>query len=253
MDPLTAILVDDEPHCLETLQWQLGNYCPTVKIVGSYSSSREALSNIPVLKPDIVFLDIEMPYLNAFDLLNALPKLQFHLIFTTAYNEYALKAFRFSALDYLLKPIDKDELVAAVVKAQERNTTYPVMHQMQILVDQLTQSHNKDQRISLPTMDGLEFVSVQDVLRCQSDSNYTHIYLLSGTTMLICRTLKFMEEALQDTHSFLRVHYSHLINLHYVQRYIRGDGGTIIMEDGSEVTVARSRKEAFLHACDSVR
>ena len=252
MKHLKAILVDDEPHCLETLEWQLNHYCPEVEVLASYTSSRESLSNIPVLEPDLLFMDIEMSYLNAFDLLEALPRMRFHLIFTTAYNEYALKAFRFSALDYLLKPIDKDELMAAVEKANGKDAANPAPNQMQILINQLQQTNHQDQRISLPTMDGLEFIPVKDIIRCQSDSNYTSIHLRSGDRMLICRTLKFMEETLSDS-SFLRVHYSHLINLKHIKRYIRGDGGTIVMVDGSDVTVARSRKETLIQACQNLR
>jgi len=251
METLKAVLVDDESHCLETLQWQLDNYCPKVEVVASYTSSREALANIPNLRPDLVFMDIEMPYLNAFDLLKALPKLSFHLIFTTAYNEYALKAFHFSALDYLLKPINKDELVNAVKKAWERNLNSPSHHQLEILARQLGSSQHQDQKISLPTQEGLEFVPVRDIIHCQSDSNYSMIYLSSGSKLLVCRTLKFLESTLQH-HSFLRVHYSHLVNLHHVERYIRGDGGTLVMAGGAEIGVARSRKEVLLQACRGI-
>ena len=209
MNKLSALLVDDEAHCLETLQWQLSTYCPQVEVTGSFTSSREALSQIPELNPDILFMDIEMPYLNAFDLLNLLPKKQFHLIFTTAYNEYALKAFHFSALDYLLKPINKEELISAVRKAWERNTAPPAYHQMEILIQQLNNKQHLDQKISLPTQEGLEFVPVKDIIRCQSDSNYSHIYLLSGKKLMVSRTLKLLEETLEH-HSFMRVHYSHL-------------------------------------------
>lgn len=251
MDTLSAILVDDETHCLETLQWQLTQYCPQVQVIASFTSSREALSRIPELKPDLLFMDIEMPYLNAFDLLNLLPKTQFHLIFTTAYNEYALKAFHFSALDYLLKPINKDELVNAVRKAWERSTTHPVYHQMEILIQQLNNKPNTVQKISLPTQEGLDFVLVKDIIRCQSDSNYSNIFLLSGKKLMVSRTLKLLEETL-ESHSFLRVHYSHLVNLQHIEKYIRGDGGTLIMVDGAEVAVARSRKEILLRTCKNL-
>jgi two-component system LytT family response regulator len=251
MEKLKAVMVDDESHCLETLQWQLSHYCPNVEVIASFTSSRDALAGIPDLNPDIVFMDIEMPYLNAFDLLQALPKMHFHLIFTTAYNEYALKAFHFSALDYLLKPISKDELVNAVKKAWERNTRFPAYQQMEILMQQMSRKQNMDQKISLPTLEGLEFVPVKEIVRCQSDSNYSNIYLLSGKKLMVSRTLKFLEETLQD-HSFLRVHHSHLVNLQHIEKYIRGDGGTLVMADGAEVTVARSRKDILLDACKNL-
>lgn len=251
MQTFTAVLVDDETHCLETLQWQLNNYCPQVQVIASFTSSREALTQIPELKPNLLFMDIEMPYLNAFDLLNLLPKTPFHLIFTTAYSEYALKAFHFSALDYLLKPINKDELVNAVRKAWERNDNRPIYQQMEILIQQLNNKQSLDQKISLPTQEGLEFVSIKDIIHCQSDSNYTHIYLNSGKKMMVSRTLKLLEETLEG-HSFLRVHYSHLVNLQHIKKYIRGDGGTLVMVDGAEVSVARSRRDALLRACKTL-
>ena len=251
MEKLKAVLLDDEAHCLETLQWQLGQYCPNVEVIRSFTSSWEALSEIPDLKPDVVFMDIEMPHLNAFDLLQALPRMQFHLIFTTAYNEYALKAFHFSALDYLMKPISKDELVNAVKKAWERNTQFPAYQQMEILIQQMGRKQHKEQKITLPTLEGLEFVPVSEIVHCQSDSNYSNIFLLSGKKLMVSRTLKFLEETLQD-HAFLRVHHSHLVNLQHIERYIRGDGGILVMADGAEVTVARSRKEILLEACKNL-
>lgn len=251
MNTLKAVLVDDEAHCLKTLEWQLDQYCPHIDVLDSFTSSREALTKIPDLNPDIVFMDIEMPYLNAFDLLEALPEMQFYLIFTTAYNEYAIKAFHFSALDYLLKPISKDDLVKAVQKALEREKAKPDLQQIEILIQQISQRSHFPQKISLPTLEGLEFVTIGDIVHCQSDSNYTYIHMTTGKKLVISRTLKFLEETL-ESHSFMRVHHSHLVNLQHIKKYIRGDGGILVMSDGSEINVARSRKDELLEACKNI-
>ncbi len=241
-NPLTAILVDDELHCLETLQWQLTRYCPSVKVIGRYRSAQEALTALSKQKPDIAFVDIEMPHTNAFEMLGALAPIDFQLIFTTAYDEYAVKAFKVNAVDYLLKPIDKDELITAVQKV-ERNPIHK--QQYQALKQFLQSQHLEDERITFSTQEGLEVVAIQDIIRCQSDSNYSDILLVDERKITISRTLKEVEEMLK-AYSFFRVHHSHLVNLRHVRKYLRGDGGAVVMSDQSQVSVARSRKEQLL-------
>ncbi|MEM6846261.1 MAG: LytTR family DNA-binding domain-containing protein [Bacteroidota bacterium] len=241
-DPLTAILIDDELHCLETLQWQLMSYCPWVKIIGRYLSAQEALSALKQ-KPDVAFVDIEMPHMNAFEMLEALNPIDFQLIFTTAYDEYAVKAFKVNAIDYLLKPIDKNELIAAVQKVERSPVN---KHQYQALKQFLQSQHSEAERITFSTQEGLEVVAIQDIIRCQSDSNYSDILLVDGQKITISRTLKEVEEMLK-AYSFFRVHHSHLVNLWHVRKYLRGDGGTLLMSDQSQVSVARSRKEQLLN------
>lgn len=241
-----ALLVDDEKHCLETLAWQLQKYCPQVEVVAACSSAAEAISILQEEQVDLLFLDIEMPHMNGFEMLDALQPINFEVIFTTAYDMFAVKAFKFSAVDYLLKPIDRDELVQALNKFQTRGAQLRP-EQLNILFQSLFQKNSSVQRVALPTMEGLEFVEAEDIIHCQSESNYTHIFTVNDTKFLISKTLKETEELLQDF-NFLRVHHSHLINLNHVRKYVKGDGGYVIMSNKDTVNVSRSRKELLLRA-----
>jgi two-component system LytT family response regulator len=242
---IRAILVDDEKHCLETLAWQLEKFCPEVEVLEICDNAERALMIIENQEVELAFLDIEMPHMNGFELLQRLKKISFDIIFTTAYDMFAVKAFKFSALDYLLKPIDKDELIQAVrkVKAKRDQTTLP--EQLNILFENLYSRKLPSQKIALPTMDGLEFVIADDIIHCQSEGNYTHIFMKDGSKFLICRTLKETEDLLSG-HNFLRVHHSYSINLNHIKKYIKGDGGYVIMVNNSSISVSRSRKEELL-------
>lgn len=241
---IKAILVDDEKHCRETLSIQLARYCPEVKLLAQCSSAAEGLQAIEAHKPEVVFLDVEMPQMNGFEMLQQLSSIPFDVIFTTGYDAYAIKAIRFSALDYLLKPIDKDELKKAVDKVHHKNE-HNLTQQLDVLLEKLGNKQTSMQKIALPTQDGFELLPLETILKCESDSNYTNIYLKNGRKVLVSRTLKEIEELL-DGHSFLRVHHSHLVNLNEITRYIRGEGGYVVMSDNSSVAVSRSRKEALL-------
>jgi two-component system LytT family response regulator len=241
---LKVLLVDDESHCLETLSWQLSKFCPNVEIVEVCDSAEKAMAVLRKEKIDLTFLDIEMPVMNGFELLQQFKKIPFEVIFTTAYDMFAVKAFKFSALDYLLKPIDKDELIQAVEKAISKRQ--PILQeQLDILFQNLYQHTNASHKIALPAMDGLEFVSACDIIHCQSDGNYTHIFLRDGSKFLISRTLKETEELLTG-HNFLRIHHSHTINLDHIKKYVKGDGGYVIMINNNTINVSRSRKEELL-------
>src|SRR5687767_12247244 len=181
-----------------------------------------------------------MPYMNGFELLEKLPVIAFDLIFTTSYDQYAIKAFRFSALDYLLKPVDREELQAAVKKVSLRLQP-PVPQQLEILLQKFSAT-GQVSRIALPTMEGLQLVPIQSIISCSSSSNYTILQLKDRQKLTVSRTLKEIEEMLQD-HDFLRVHHSYLVNVSEVRKYIRGEGGQLIMSDGSAVDVSRSKKE----------
>lgn len=240
-----AIIIDDEQHCIDTLSWQLKKYCPQIELKASFSRSTEGLNFLNKEAVDVVFLDIEMPELNGFDLLKTVDRVNFQVIFTTAYDEFALKAFRASAVDYLLKPIDKSDLQAAVEKLNrpESSTTY--VQQVENLLKNLKpQSGGK---IALPTLEGLHFVKAQQIMYCISDSNYTNIYLDDGSKLLVSKTLKEIEGVLQDL-GFLRIHHSHMINLDKISKYLKGDGGYVVMDDGKSLSVSRARKEAFLQS-----
>ncbi|QHT70761.1 response regulator transcription factor [Rhodocytophaga rosea] len=241
---IKAILIDDETHCRETLSIQLEEYCPQVKLLAQCSSAREGLQAIAHHQPDVIFLDVEMPLMNGFEMLGQLPSIDFELIFTTGYDAYAIKAIRFSALDYLLKPIDKDELIKAVGKVSSR---YPsqLSQQLDILLEKLSSKPVALQKIALPTLEGYELLPIVTIIRCESDSNYTYVYHKNGKKIIVSRSLKEIEELLEG-HGFLRIHHSHLINLNEIIRYVRGEGGYVVMSDNSSVNVSRSRKEILL-------
>jgi two-component system LytT family response regulator len=241
---IKAIIVDDEPYCCEALDALLNRYCPQVKVVGICYSGKEALLEIKEQKPQLLFLDIEMPQMNGFELLQKIPDPDFELIFTTSYDQYAIKAIRFSALDYLLKPIDREELQSAVQKVIFRSHR-PITQQLEILLEKIHAPASHINKVAMPTIEGLQMVTVDSIINCEADSNYTVILLKNKRKITVSRTLKEIEEILED-YSFARVHHSYLVNLNEVEKYIKGEGGYLIMSDGSTVDVARSKKEMLL-------
>ena len=243
---LNAVIVDDEKHCLETLSWQLQRFCPEVHLVATCNGANEALKILQKQPIDLVFLDIEMPHMNGFEMLQQIRAIKFDIIFTTAYDMFAVKAFKFSAVDYLLKPIDKDQLKQSVQKVIMKGQAISA-EQLNVLFQSLYQQSPNLQKIALPTMEGLEFIQADHIVHCQSESNYTHIFLQNGSRLLISKTLKETEEMLMG-HNFMRVHHSHLINLNHIKKYVKGDGGYVIMSDDSSVNVSRSRKDDLLKA-----
>ncbi len=242
---IKAILIDDEIHCLDTLSILLNDYCPTVQVMERCLSAKQGLMAIGKNNPALVFLDIEMPVMNGFDLLEQCTDIPFAIIFTTSYDQYAIKAIRFSALDYLLKPIDPKELIAAVGKVQTQKNL-PVPGQFEMLMNQVKHKEGCFNKIAIPTSEGFELIPTEQVIRCEAEDNYTHLFLKNKTKIIACRTLKEMEEQLQDFPSFVRVHHSYLVNMNEVNKYIRGEGGYVIMSDGSTCAVSRSRKESLM-------
>lgn len=241
---IKAVIIEDEPLVAELLANLLRIHCPHVEILASFRDPRKALEAIPQLKPGLVFLDVEMPHMNAFELLEKLGPVSFEVIFTTGYDQYAIRAIRFSALDYLMKPIDPIELADAVKKFEGR-TAQALPQQFDILFAKLNQKQQPSDRIAIPTLDGLQIIPVNSIIYCGSSSNYT-IFTLEGKQRLtVSRTLKDIEEMLTE-HHFLRVHHSYLVNLDHVKKYIRGEGGSLLMSDGSSVDVSRARKETLL-------
>ncbi|HFA49080.1 MAG TPA: response regulator transcription factor [Bacteroidetes bacterium] len=242
---LKAVIIDDEADSIEALQWELEYYSEEVEVIATFSSPEAALATLPNLSVDMVFLDIEMPVLNGFDLLQRLEKIDFEVVFTTAYDEFAIKAIKVNALDYLLKPVDETELRKVLRKAREQQSGSDTQRQLEQLFTYLQKQRPGFPSIALPTMEGLEFVEADEILRCQSNSNYTYIYLTNNESFLVSRTLKEVEGLLAG-HHFCRVHHSHVVNLKYVRRYLKGKGGELIMKDGTTVPVSRSRKEGLL-------
>jgi len=246
---IKSIIVDDEPYCCETLELMIGKFCPDLEISAICTSGSEALKAVAQHHPALVFLDIEMPFMNGFQFLENLSGINFELIFTTSYDQYAIKAFRISALDYLLKPIDPEELIAAVHKIQEQKSR-PIAEQFRTMIEQIQNRNRGITKIGIPTVEGFELIPADHIVYCEANNNYTHLFLRDKTKLVACRCLKEIEEQLQDFKSFLRVHHSYLVNLNEVTRYIRGDGGYLVMADGSTVNVSRGRKEALMRFLD---
>jgi two-component system LytT family response regulator len=242
---IKAILIDDEVHCLDTLSILLNEYCPQVEVMERCGSAKDGLVAIEKHQPVLVFLDIEMPVMNGFELLEMFPELPFAVIFTTSYDQYAIKAIRFSALDYLLKPIDPKELVTAVHKIQIQKQL-PSAEQFRMLMSQINHKETGFHKIAVPTSEGFELIPADQVISCEADDNYTYLFLKNKEKIIACRTLKEMEEQLKDFNFFVRVHHSYMVNLNEVTKYVRGEGGYLIMSDGSTVNVSRSRKEALM-------
>lgn len=241
---LKAIIVDDEPNCSESLSTLLRRYCPEVELAAICNSGAAALKEIPLHNPQLVFLDIEMPHMNGFELIERLQEINFELIFTTSYDQYAIKAIKFSALDYLLKPIDREELGNAVRKVLERRQP-PLPQQLEILLQKLHQPVSSNLNIAIPTMEGLQMVPVDSIINCTSEGNYTIFHLKNKQKITACRNLKEIEELLEGR-SFVRVHNSYLVNMNEIHKYVKGEGGYLVMSDGSNIDVSRSRKEMLL-------
>jgi len=245
---LKAVIVDDEPNCSKTLELLLGEFCvEEIELLRSFNQPQQALAFLKEVKIDLLFLDIDMPQLNGFQLLDLLQPVKFHIIFTTAYDHYAIRAFKYSAYDYLLKPIDETELTAAVNKLSKQHAPIDNRHAEHLLRLYKDPQTVAPQRIALPTTDGFEFIETADIIRCESDSNYTRFYFSNTQPpMLVCRTLKDIETILGNS-GFLRVHNSHLINKKKVKKYVKTDGGYILMVDASQIPVARSKKATIMN------
>lgn len=241
---IKTVVVDDEKKGRELLVNVLKNYCNGIEVVGQAENANEAYKVINRENPDLVFLDIEMPNGTGFDLLKMFSKISFHVIFTTAYDHYAIKAIKYSALDYLLKPIDIDELQESVAKVHEHTSINPQNPNIEVLLSALN-NVDKVKKIAIPDQEGVAIVEVKNIIRCQADSNYTLIFLKDGTKVVSTKTLKEYNNLL-DEETFMRVHNSYLININHIKKYIKGDGGQVIMSDDSVVEVSRRRKSDLM-------
>jgi len=242
---INALIVDDEPKNIRILNGLLEESCPEVKILGEAVSAETAIPLIHEKNPDLVFLDIEMPYGNAFDLLDRIMPINFEIIFITAFDDYTLKAFKYSALDYLLKPVSIDELKTAVRKAKERIRFKNINHQLQNLLFNINKPSPSLQKIALPCNEGLVFVLLSDIIRFEAKGGYTQVLTTDGQKYVSSRIIKEYEEILPED-IFFRIHNSHIINLNYVKKYHKGRGGVIEMSDNAQIEVATRRKEEFL-------
>ncbi|GHN01597.1 DNA-binding response regulator [Cytophagales bacterium WSM2-2] len=246
---IRAVLIDDEEISLKGLGEKIKKYCPDVSVLKSYSKPVEALKEIQELRPDVVFLDIEMPKMNGFAFLKNCSPVPFEVIFTTAYNVYAIDALRISALDFLLKPIDADELVAATSrlkdKLKHKDRKKETLEQQIETFLQSQQSSGQLDKIAVPVLNGLEFVDADEIIRIEGEDAYSVFYLTGNKKIVASRNLNKVEKMLTRK-NFMRVHKSYIVNLNYIRQYIKGNGGRVILSDGSEVEVSRRNKSEFL-------
>jgi len=239
-----SIIVDDELKSRESLKILLEDFCENVEVLALCQNVAESITAIEAHKPDVVFLDIQMQRESGFDLLTKIKPVNFEVVFTTAYSEYAIKAFKFSAIDYLLKPIDIEELKRALYKVEKR-LNGNISERLEQLIQNLKPGTSQDYKLALPTSDGLIFIKITDIIYCEASSNYTQIFSVDGKKHLVSRTLKEYEDLLLE-HNFFRIHNSHLVNLGYIKKYVRGDGGYVIMTNDVSLDVSKRKKEAFL-------
>lgn len=242
---LKAIIVDDEKISRDILNDYLGRYCPDVEVLAQCDSVQTGLQAIEQHQPDVVFLDVEMPKGNGFDLLEQVKDINFETVFVTAFDNYAIQALNYSAAYYILKPVSIDELVAAVEKIKGQKEKQAAGAHTKILLENIKAKRIDQHKIVLPLQDGFEVVSLKDVVHCEAHDNFTDFYFVSKPKMMICRTLKFYEELLGDS-GFLRVHKSHLINLEHVEKYKKGKGGQLIMSNGSAIDVSPNKKDELM-------
>lgn len=244
---IRTVIIDDEKHAVATLAWKLEKFCPQVELIGQFTDATQGLEFLRTTIPDLLFLDIEMPRLNGFEILEELgAPIPFDVVFTTAYDEFGIQAVKVSALDYLLKPIRNRELKEAIHRYEQKQAPQISSEQLQVLFSNIKPEPSaKPAKIGLSSKQRVEFVFPHDIISCTSDSNYTSIQLSSGEKRLLSKTLKDVEEMLAP-YSFFRTHHSHLVNLEHIEEYIRTDGGYLIMSNGTHIPVSRNRREELL-------
>ncbi|MEL6917891.1 MAG: response regulator [Bacteroidota bacterium] len=242
---IKAIIVDDEKHCADRIKLLLGKYTGTIALIGSYTTIGEAKGAIESMAPDVVFLDVHLNEDTGFDLLRQLKLINFEIIFTTAYDSYALDAFKFSALDYLLKPIHGEDFDITMARLKERTGLKDTSKKIEVLFHNFGNKISRLKKIVIPTLEGLTFINASEIVRCQSDGNCTDIFYGKGKRITATKTLKHFEEILGED-LFFRVHKSHFINMSCIDKYFKGKGGYVLMQDGAHIEVAVRRKEEFL-------
>jgi two-component system, LytTR family, response regulator len=242
---IRSVIVEDEKKSSELLSTMIKRFCPDVAVEAIAESVKEGEEVIRKITPDLVFLDVEMGDGNGFDLLKKLNDVHFDLIFTTASDQHAVKAIKYSAIDYLLKPIDPEELQNAVGKVKERRNDNSAIDNLKFLLKNLKRDDDRFSRITLPTGAGYELVNIKDIIRCEAEGNYTNFFIEGKKKLLVSASLKHYEDLL-PAEDFIRVHHHHLININHVVRFLKTDGGYAVMTDGTEVEVSRRKKDAFM-------
>lgn len=242
---LKTVIVDDEKDAVDFIFSIIGEYCPGLHVAGKAHDVNEGVQTIKELKPDLVFLDVEMPHGTGFDLLTHFPEKEFDVVFITAFNHYAIKAIKYSAVDYILKPININEFIEAVNKVMQKRSSsmFRGNENIKALLENL--KTGVPSRLAIPTSDGMEYINPKDIIRIEADRSYSWFFLAGNRKMLVSKNLKEFQDLLSDRH-FFRPHNSYLINLRYVKKYVRKEGGYIEMQDGSEIPISRNRKDLFL-------
>ncbi len=238
---LKVIIIDDEDSGRSALRNFIAETCRDVTVVAEADGVASGIGQIILQKPDLVFLDVRMQDGTGFDLLEKIPERDFQVVFVTSFDHYAVQAFRFSAVDYLLKPVDPDLLSDAIEKARIAQNRSDISSKLDVLVSNI----GKLEKLAIPSVEGIRFVRIDEIVRCESDDNYTTVFMRNGEKIVVSKTLKDYERLLGDMH-FCRVHKQHLVNLKYVEKYVPGDGGYLILEDGSHVDVSRRKKDQLL-------
>jgi two-component system LytT family response regulator len=248
---IKAVIVEDETKSRELLQSLVTKYCSNVQVVATASNVKEGEETIRKHSPDLIFLDISMPDGTGFDLLEHISPVKADIIFTTATDKYAIKAIKYSALDYLLKPIDAEELKNSVSKLEEKKSKANTVENLAHLLQNLKQGNDSYQKITLPTSTSYEIVFVKDIIRCEADGSYTTFHLTGKRKLMASASLKHYEDLLPPN-EFMRVHHHHLINLNHVVRYLKMDGGYAVMSDGSQIEISRRKKDEFLSVLNKI-
>ena len=241
---IKAIIIDDEQNCIDSLAFDLRKNCKDVELFGSYTNSKEGLLAIKKQKPDLVFLDVQMPWMNGFEMLEMLDEINFAIIFTTAFDQFAAKAFRISAIDYLLKPVDVNDLKAAVKKASDKIQKQSGVENIANLLHNIKKPE-ESQRIAFPGREGYEFIETRKVIYAQAEGSYTHVFLSDKRKLVISKTLSDIEEMLPPD-LFHRIHHSTLVNLSHVTHLFKSDGGYIVLDNGEKLAVSKSKKDSLL-------
>jgi two-component system, LytTR family, response regulator len=251
MEKVRCVLIEDEPDNRQNLRLLLGTYCPQLEIVGEAGSVEEGLITIRQARPELIFLDVELQDGTGFDLLMGLQGMDVNVIFVTAYTHYAIKAIKFNAVDYIMKPIDIHELCQAVDKASRKTEAKDSLLKIRNLITNLGTTDSSSKRIALASVDSLKMVEVRNIIRLEGENNYTRFYFKSESPMLVSKTIKEYEGMLQDF-DFFRVHQSHLVNMAFVASYMKGEGGYLVMTDGAQVAVSRHRKPELIERLSRV-
>lgn len=242
---IKAIIIEDEKMSRETLRRLLEKYCPAVEILAEADGYRKGIEEIRKHHPDVIFLDIQMPDGSGFKLLEEMEDIDFEIIFTTAFDQFAIKAIKYSALDYLLKPIIPQELTEAILKVEKKKAENIKKMNLEAGTDSMRLEAESNHKIVLSTSEMIHVISVDDILRCESDNYYTYFHFVDGRKLLVSKTLKENEELLSQ-HNFIRPHKSHLVNIKYIKSYLRQDNGYILMTDGTRIPVSRRKKEKIM-------